>query len=223
MSSRRGIRRPPAAPGSGRRVQRVVRARARLGVVLHRRRRARRAARAPRPCGRRGSAAAARPRRSPSPSAPGSSASSRRLAARAEHGEAVVLGGDLDPPGLEVLDRVVGAAVAERQLEGLEPHRPAEQLVAEADAPDGHLAHQVRARCPRRSRARPGRRGRWRGRRRRAARASSSSAPVEHGCSSSRAPRSRRLRTIESLMPVSIADHARARVVRVEDHRLARA
>src|ERR671923_549846 len=40
----------------------------------------------------------------------------RPLPARAEHREAVVLRGDLDPPGLEVLDRVVGAAVAEREL-----------------------------------------------------------------------------------------------------------
>ena len=39
-------------------------------------------------------------------------------------------------PGLEVLDRVVGAAVAERQLERVEPDRAAEQLVAEADSDD---------------------------------------------------------------------------------------
>ena len=55
-------------------------------------------------------------------------------------GEAVVLGGDVDPAGLEVLDRVVGAAVAEGELEGLEPDRPAEELVAEADADDRLLA-----------------------------------------------------------------------------------
>src|SRR3954454_21142866 len=35
------------------------------------------------------------------------------LPRRAEHGEAVVLRGDLHAAGLEVLDRVVGAAVAE--------------------------------------------------------------------------------------------------------------
>src|SRR3954464_8345222 len=39
------------------------------------------------------------------------------LAARPEHREAVVLRGDLHAAGLEVLDRVVGAAVAEGQLE----------------------------------------------------------------------------------------------------------
>ena len=38
---------------------------------------------------------------------------------------------------------MVGAAVAERQLEGLEPDRPAEQLVAEADAEHGPLADQL--------------------------------------------------------------------------------
>src|SRR4051812_39366977 len=47
----------------------------------------------------------------------------RLLAVGAEDGEAVVLRGDLDTAGLEVLDRVVGAAVAEGELEGLQPHR----------------------------------------------------------------------------------------------------
>jgi hypothetical protein len=55
----------------------------------------------------------------------------------------VVLRGDLDLPGREVLDRVVRAAVTERQLEGLEPDRAAEQLVAEADPPHRHLADEV--------------------------------------------------------------------------------
>jgi hypothetical protein len=55
----------------------------------------------------------------------------------------VVLGGDLDAPGLQVLDRVVGAAVAEGQLERLQAHRAAQQLVAEADAPHGLLADEL--------------------------------------------------------------------------------
>ena len=59
------------------------------------------------------------------------------------HREAVVLRGDLDAPGLQVLDRVVGAAVAERQLERLQADRPAEQLMAEADAPHGLLADEL--------------------------------------------------------------------------------
>ena len=58
----------------------------------------------------------------------------RPLAGRAEDGEPVVLRGDLDAAGREVLDRVVGAAVPERELEGLEADRPAQELVAEADA-----------------------------------------------------------------------------------------
>src|SRR3954454_6988780 len=70
-------------------------------------------------------------------------AGDRLLAARAEHGEPVVLRGDLDPPGLEVLDRVVGAAVAERELERLQPDGPAQQLVAEADAERRALADQA--------------------------------------------------------------------------------
>src|SRR3954447_5746765 len=57
--------------------------------------------------------------------------------------EAVVLGGDLDLAGPQVLDRVVAAAVAEGQLVGLQPNGLAEQLVAEADAPDRTPADEV--------------------------------------------------------------------------------
>ena len=46
----------------------------------------------------------------------------------------MVLRGDRDPLRAQVLDRVVGAAVAERELERLQPDRAREQLVAEADA-----------------------------------------------------------------------------------------
>src|SRR3954462_13078531 len=58
----------------------------------------------------------------------------RLLASRPQDREAVVLRGDLDAAGLEVLDRMVAAAVAEGQLEGLQPDRAAQQLMAEADA-----------------------------------------------------------------------------------------
>jgi hypothetical protein len=58
--------------------------------------------------------------------------------------EAVVLRGDRDAVGAQVLDRVVGAAVAERELERLEPDRARQQLVAEADAED-RLGRQQRA------------------------------------------------------------------------------
>src|SRR5262249_20263499 len=66
----------------------------------------------------------------------------RAVAAGPEHSEAVVLRGDVDPARLHVLHWMVGPAMAERQLEGLEADRPAEELVAEADADDGFLSHQ---------------------------------------------------------------------------------
>src|SRR5256712_3993141 len=71
----------------------------------------------------------------------------RRLPAERRHrvrfdGEAVVLRGDLDLPGGEVLDRVVGAVVAERQLERAPAGRQAEDLMAEADAEDRHATEQ---------------------------------------------------------------------------------
>src|SRR3954454_3945233 len=61
------------------------------------------------------------------------------LAGLAADGEAVVLGGDRDPTRAQVLDRVVGAAVPERELERLQPDGAREQLVAEAD-PKNRLA-----------------------------------------------------------------------------------
>ena len=67
-----------------------------------------------------------------------------RLAGRSRDREPVVLRGDRDPAGGEVLDRVVGAAVAERELERLQAGRAREQLVAEAD-PEHRLAHEQRA------------------------------------------------------------------------------
>ena len=54
-------------------------------------------------------------------------------------GEAVVLRGDLDLAGLELLDRMIGAAVAELQLVGLAAHRERQDLVAEADAEHRHV------------------------------------------------------------------------------------
>ena len=66
-----------------------------------------------------------------------------RLAAGADDGEAVVLGGDVDPPRLQVFDRVVGTAVAEGELVGLEADGTTEQLVAEADPEDRLVADQA--------------------------------------------------------------------------------
>ena len=105
----------------------------------------------------------------------------RPRAVRAEHREAVVLAGDLDRAGRQVLDRVVGAVVAERQLVGLEADRAAQQLMAEADAVDRELADRARGRSRRCSRATPGRRGRWPGRSRRGRSSSSSSRVAVHG------------------------------------------
>ena len=128
----------------------------------------------------------------------------RARAARAERREAVVLGGDLDAPGLQVLDGVVGAAVAEGQLEGLQADRAAEQLVAEADAPHGLAADELAHRLDDVARAPPGRRGRWRGRPRRGPPRAAPRRELVHGCSDTRAPRATSSRTIEALMPVSI-------------------
>ena len=67
----------------------------------------------------------------------------RLRAVRAEHGEPVVLARDLGPSGRQVLDRMVGAVVAERELVGLEADRAAQQLMAEADAVDGRFADEL--------------------------------------------------------------------------------
>src|SRR5215203_2794216 len=57
--------------------------------------------------------------------------------------EAVVLRGDRDALRAQVLDRVVGAAVAEGELERLEADGAGEQLVAEADAEHRLAADQL--------------------------------------------------------------------------------
>src|SRR3990170_4495913 len=57
-------------------------------------------------------------------------------------GVTVVLRGDVDAAGQEVLHRVVGATVAELQLERLRPEGAAQELVAEADAEHRLLADQ---------------------------------------------------------------------------------
>src|SRR4051794_18140104 len=60
-----------------------------------------------------------------------------RALERRLHGEPVVVRGDLHPPGLPVEDGLVDAAVTERELVRVEAQRPAEELVAEADAEEG--------------------------------------------------------------------------------------
>ena len=118
----------------------------------------------------------------------------RPRAVRAEDREAVVLAGDLGPAGGQVLDRVVGAVVAEGQLVGLQAHRPAQQLMAEADPVDRAACRPARGRCRRRSPARAGSPGPLARKTASGAPASSSSGPAVQGCSSTVAPRARRLR-----------------------------
>ena len=122
-------------------IQAVVRTRARLGVVLDGPARQRRAARGPRRCGRTGSRARAAAAPKSVCQRTGSSALDRARAAGPERREAVVLGGDLDASGLQVLDGVVGAVVAERQLERLAGRRR-------------DTAADDRGRCPTRAYAR---------------------------------------------------------------------
>ncbi len=57
--------------------------------------------------------------------------------------EVVVLAGDLDASGHEVLDRVVAAVVSERQLDRARSDRQPEQLVAETDPEDRDLTEQA--------------------------------------------------------------------------------
>jgi hypothetical protein len=58
-------------------------------------------------------------------------------------GEAVVLGGDGDSSGAQVLDRLVAAAVAELELEGFAAEGVGEELVAEADAENRLFADEL--------------------------------------------------------------------------------
>ena len=57
--------------------------------------------------------------------------------------EAVVVARDLDHAGLEVLDRLVHASVAERHLERAAAERDAEQLMTQADAEDRDRAEKL--------------------------------------------------------------------------------
>src|SRR6185312_15682336 len=67
----------------------------------------------------------------------------RAIPTGADRGEAVVLGGDLHAARGEVADGVVGAAMPEGELGGLEADGAAEQLVAEADPPHGLAADDL--------------------------------------------------------------------------------
>ena len=58
----------------------------------------------------------------------------------------VVLRSDLDLAGLELLDRMVGAAMPELQLVGISTHRERQDLVAKTDAEYRHVLFDQLAR-----------------------------------------------------------------------------
>ena len=58
-------------------------------------------------------------------------------------GEVVILAGDLDRVGLQVLDRMVRSVVTERQLDRAGTERQAKQLVSQADPEHGHAANKL--------------------------------------------------------------------------------
>ena len=58
------------------------------------------------------------------------------------HREAVVLGGDLDPSGRQILDRMVAPVMAKGELVGSSPQGQRQQLMPEADAPNRQLTEQ---------------------------------------------------------------------------------
>src|SRR5688572_10584999 len=66
----------------------------------------------------------------------------RDLGAVPAYREAVVLARDEDAARRELEHRMVGAAVAERELEGLQAGREREELVAEADPEDRHRSEE---------------------------------------------------------------------------------
>src|SRR5579862_8581459 len=59
-----------------------------------------------------------------------------------QDGEAVILAGDLDLAGGQILDRVIGAAMAEMHFFGLGAQRQGQKLMAEADAEERNLGRQ---------------------------------------------------------------------------------
>src|SRR5207244_10412907 len=62
--------------------------------------------------------------------------------------EFVVLAGDVDPAGVEVLDGVVGAVVAIRKARGRRSSRPTEDLMPEADAQQRSEEHTSELQSP---------------------------------------------------------------------------
>ncbi len=65
------------------------------------------------------------------------------------HHETVILRGDFHVPGLQILDRVIRAVMAELQLVGSAAERQSAELVSQADAEDWHAPHQFANRLDR--------------------------------------------------------------------------
>ena len=59
------------------------------------------------------------------------------------HREAVILRGDFHLPGFQIQDGMIAAVVAELEFVRLPAQGQADDLVAEANAEDGHAAHHV--------------------------------------------------------------------------------
>src|SRR5262245_16042676 len=60
--------------------------------------------------------------------------------------EPVILAGDLDPPGIQILDWLISATVAELELVSRCPDRAAKELVAEADPEDRYFPDRAEQR-----------------------------------------------------------------------------
>ena len=130
----------------------------------------------------------------------------RTLAGKRRHdrpGEAVVLTGDQDLPGVLVEHRVVGAMMAELHLHGLAPVAEPEQLVPEADA-EGRRCRRRGIADRRRSRNRT---------------APGSPGPLDRKTPSGlqrQAPRARRLRRNDGQAASALGEHAQDVVLDAE-------
>ena len=116
-------------------------------------------------------------------------------------GKPMVLGGDIDPAVGQVADGVVGAAVAELELEGPPAKGASEHLVAEADAELSARGPASRAPSLRRNPAVRGCPGRATATRRSGCRASTSWADAAAGMAITSQPRERSIRRMLYLSP----------------------
>ena len=127
------------------------------------------------------------------------------------HSEAVILGGDFNFAGFQVLDGLVGAAMAEFELEGFAAEGLAENLMSKAYSKDRDaVVDKIAARPGRRSRELPGRQARWKGRFPAGLYASASAAVAVAGTTCTRKPCWRRRRRMLYFIPKSKATMGRS-------------